>query len=129
MKRSLRKTTTGISVTYSDGNFSNNLTGTEFELEESKDSLTLSINLAGNLHVRNKSANCYADACELVENHSSLQSVQIDEERIIDGLIAAAQKTPNLPWRLTLLFAEKVVFQYAVKPTASNGSLFFNVCS
>ena len=127
MKRSLRKTTADISITSSDGNFSNNLTGTEFELEESEDRICLSINLAGNLGVRNKTANCYADACELVEDHSSLESVQIDERQIIDGLIAARQRTPNARWELKLLLGEKGTFTYSVKPTTSNGSVFLNV--
>lgn len=128
MKRSLRKTAASVSVTYSDGNFSNNLTGTEFELEQSEGVICLSINLAGNLGVKNKAANCYSDACELAEDHASLKSVQIDEGKIIDGLLNANQKTPNARWELKLLLGEKGTFKYSVKPEISNSSVFLNVC-
>jgi hypothetical protein len=128
MKRSLRKTTAGVSVTYSDGNYSNNLMGTEFELEQSEAGICLSINLASNLAVRNKSANCYSDACELAEDHASLKSVQIDESQVIDGLLNANQKTPNARWELKLLLGEKGTFRYSVKPEISNRSVFLNVC-
>ena len=128
MKRSLRKTTAGVSVTYSDGNFSNNLTGTEFELEHSEADICLNINLEGNLSVRNKSANCYSDACELAEDHASLKAVQIDDSQVIDGLLNANEKAPNARWKLKLLLGEKGTFSYSVKPEMANGSVSLNVC-
>tara|TARA_B100000965_G_scaffold404731_2_gene436386 strand:- start:1276 stop:1800 length:525 start_codon:yes stop_codon:yes gene_type:complete len=93
MNRSLRKTAASVSVTYSHGKFSNDLTGTEFELELSEKDICLSINLWGNLSVRKKSANCYSDACELAEDHALLKSVQIDDSQMIDGLLNAHQKS------------------------------------
>lgn len=128
MKRSLRKTTAGVFVAYSNGNYSNNLTGTEFELEQSGTDICLSINLGGNLSVRNKSANCYSDACELADDHTSLKSIQIDDSQVIDGLLNANQKTPNANWKLELLLGNKGTFNYHVKPEMSNGSVFLNVC-
>lgn len=128
MKRSLRKTTASVSVTYSHGNFSNNLTGTEFELEYSEADICLSINLEGNLSVRNKSANCYSDACELAKDHASLKSVQIDDNQVIDGLINAHQKAPNGRWKLKLLLGKKGTFSYSVEPEMFSGSVFLNVC-
>jgi len=128
MKRYLRKTTAGISVTYSDGNYSNNLMGTEFELEQSEAGICLSINLASNLAVRNRSTNCYSDACELAEDHASLKSVQIDEGQVIDGLVIANQKTPNARWQLKILLGDMGMFRYSVKPKISNRSVFLNVC-
>lgn len=127
MKRSLRKTTASVSVTYFDGNYSNNLTGTEFELEQLEAVICLSVNLESNLSVRNKSVNCYSDACELVKDHASLKSVQIDDSQVIGGLRDADEKTPNAHWKLKLLFGDKGTFNYSVKPEMSNGSLFLNV--
>lgn len=128
MNRFLRKTTASVSVTYSHGNFSNNLTGTEFELELSEKDICLSINLWGNLSVRNKSANCYSDACELAEDHALLKSVQIDDSQVIDGLLNAHQKAPSACWKVKLLLGEKGTFDYSVKPEMANGSVFLNVC-
>lgn len=128
MNRSLRKTAASVSVTYSHGNFSNNLTGTEFELELSEKDICLSINLWGNLSVRNKSANCYSDACELAEDHALLESVQIDDSQVIDGLLNAHQKAPNACWKVKLLLGEKGTFDYPVNPELANGSVFLNVC-
>lgn len=128
MKRPLRKTTASVSVTYSHGNYSNNLTGTKFELKQSGADICLTINLEGNLSVRNKSANCYSDACELAEDHASLKSLQIDDSQVIDGLLNADEKAPNARWKLKLLLGEKGSLSYSVKPNLSNGSVFLNVC-
>lgn len=127
MNRYLRKTTASVSVTYSHGNFSNNLTGTEFELDVSEKGICLSINLRGNLSVRNKSANCYSDACELAEDHALLKSVQIDDSQVIGGFLNANQKAPNASWKIILLLGEQGTFDYPVKPEMSNSSLFLNV--
>jgi len=128
MKRSLRKTTASVSVTYSHGNFSNNLTGTDFELEYSEVQICLSINLEGNLSVRNKSANCYSDVCELAEDNASLRSVQIDDSHVIDGLLDANNKCANARWTLKLFLGEKGTFGYSVKPEMSDGGILLSVC-
>ena len=46
---------------YSDHDFSNNLTGTDFAWGEERPDASrwVSIDLSGNLRVRNKSGNCY----------------------------------------------------------------------
>jgi hypothetical protein len=128
MKRSLRKTPAGVSVSYSDGNYSNDLTGTDFIVEESEGCICLSIDLSGNLRVRNKESNCYYDVCELAEQHSSLKSVQIDENQVIDGLTTVYRRSPNARRELKLLLGEKGAFKYSVTPTESDGSIFLNVC-
>ena len=130
MKRALRRTTAGVSVIYSEGNFSNNLTGADFALEESEACICLSIDLSGNLRVRNKESNCYYDACELAEQHSSLKSVQVDDRQVTDGLAAALRRTPNARWELRLLLGEKGTFKYSVTVTRkkSSNSIFLNVC-
>ena len=128
MQRILRKTAAHVSVTYSHGNFSNNLNGTDFLLHESEKEILLTVDLSTNLRVRNKASNCYADAIELASDHSKLAMLQIDEQQIIDGLISAKKKNPNAPWYFQINLGEKGSFKYSVTPTLSNGSLFFNVC-
>jgi opacity protein-like surface antigen len=128
VKQSLSKKATMISVTYSGGGYSNNLTGTNFSLEESEDLMCLSIDLSGNLRVRNKESNCYADALELTEQHSSMRSVQIDESKVVDRLIAACQRAPSARWNLKLLLGDRGAFKYSVTLKESDGNIFFDVC-
>ncbi len=128
MKKSLRKIAASVSATYLDGGYSNNLAGTDFELERFESRICLSINLSGNLNVRNKAANCYCDANELVEKHASLKSIQIDEHQVIAALRSANQNNPNACWELVLRVGEQGSFRYSIKPKILNGSLFLNVC-
>jgi len=127
MKQSLRKSTSGISVTYSNGNYTNNLVGAEFELDESESRICLNINLDGNLRVRNKAVNCYDDACELAECHTILKAVQIDEEQIIKGLIKAHQRNPSAHLELQLRLGEKGTFLYSVEQKRTDIGVILNV--
>jgi len=128
VQRILRKTAAHVSITYSHGNFSNNLNGTDFLLHESENEILLTVDLSSNLRVRNKESNCYSDAIELARDHSTLDMLQIDEQQIIDGLVSAKKKNPNAPWYFQINLDDKGSFKYLVTPTLSNGSLFFNVC-
>jgi len=127
MKRSLRKTSAGVSVTYSTGNFSNNLTGTNFTVEAEDAVIKISIDLSCNLRVKNKETNCFFDANELAEDHALLESLQIDDEQIIDGLLRARQKYPEAVWELEISIGDKGIFKYTVSVSGSNGSVFFNI--
>lgn len=128
VQRILRKTAAQVSVTYNHGNFSNNLNGTDFLLNESEVEILLTVDLSSNLHVRNQSSNCYSDAIELASDYSKLDMLQIDEQQIIDALVSAKKKNPNAPWFFQINLGEKGLFKFSVTPTLSNGSLFFNVC-
>jgi len=82
MKRSLRKTSAAVSVTYSTGNFSNNLTGTNFTIEAEDKIVKIGIGLSCNLRIKNKESNCFYDANELAQDHDQLKSLQIDDKKI-----------------------------------------------
>lgn len=127
MQRILRKTAVQVSVTYSDGNFSNNLNGTDFRLSESEKEILLSVDMSSNLRVRNKSSNCYADAVELAEDHTKLDMFQIDDEQIVKGLVATKKNNSNASWFFQIDLGDRGVFNYPVTSILSNGSLFFNV--
>lgn len=127
MKRSLRKTSEGVSVTYSNGNFSNNLTGTLFTIEAADDIVEIGIDLSCNLKVKNKQSNCFYDVNELAEDHALLEAVQIDNDRIIDDLIKENKKYPDAVWKLKLSLGDKGVLKYTVSVSGSNGSVFFNI--
>ena len=49
MKRTIRKGSSGVHVTYKNGGFSNNLRGESFTLEDDGDRIVLSIDLSPNL--------------------------------------------------------------------------------
>ena len=124
MKRILRKTSAGVSITYSTGNFSNNLTGTNFAVEVNDGCIKVSIDLSCNLRVRNKQSNCFFDANELAEDHSLLKSLQLNNEHVIDGLIKTTQANPDADWELELSLVEKGLFNYSISVSFSNGSVF-----
>lgn len=128
MERSLRKREASVSVTFSDGDYSNNLIGVGFRLEESESFMCLGVDLSGNLRVRDKESNQYEDAQILAEKISILRSVQIDEDQVVDRLVAACQRSPNSRWEIRLLLGEKGTFKYPVKLTRSSGSIFFDIC-
>jgi len=127
MKRSLRKTSAGVSVTYSNGNFSNNLTGTDFAVEVNDCIIKVSIDLSCNLRVRNKESNCFFDANELAEDHTLLKSIQIDNQQIFDGLIKTREANPDAVWELELSIGDKGLFNYPVTVSGSKGGVFFNI--
>ena len=128
MKRSLRKGTARISITYSSGDYTNKLVGAEFELEELGTDICLNIDLTGNLLARNKSTDSYADSAALIEDHASLRSVQILDSQVVNGVLDAWRKKPNARWKLKLSLGVQCVFNYAVNPEASGVGLFLNVC-
>ncbi|MGB8339019.1 MAG: hypothetical protein WCD07_11975 [Burkholderiales bacterium] len=91
MKQTLKKAS-GIYVVYTNKS-GDDLTATNFNWDVSAGSINLSMDLSGNLRVQNKQANCYEDARRLVEQHDELKSIQIFEEAVIKGLVAADEKT------------------------------------
>ncbi len=127
MKRILRKTSAGVSVAYSTGNFSNNLTGTNFAIEVNDGCIKVSIDLSRNLRVRNKQLNCFFDANELAEDHTLLKSLQIDDEQVVDGLLKTTRANPDADWELELNLGKKGLFNYSISVSYSNGSVFLDI--
>lgn len=126
---SLRKSCSHLHVSYTDEDYSNNLSGTDFCLNSSNEANSLSINLVGNLTQRNKQTNSYSDALDLIEKHSMLEQVQIDEQVVIEGLLKAYKTNPSATWYLELSFGEKGCFKYQIKPSLENGSVFLDIVS
>lgn len=127
MKRSLRKTSTGISVTYTGGNYSNNLAGSDFTVDESDEFICVSVDLSCNLRVRNKDSNSYYDACELAEDHAKLLSLEIDDLRITNGLDRVHRRHQKAQWQLELHIGDKGIFRYWVGPMGRDGNIKFTV--
>src|ERR1039458_9666421 len=100
-------------VGYSKIGFSNNLKGKNFAYSVCGGKPYLHIDMSGNLHVKNKVANSYTDALELVEHHTQLEHLEIDAENVVKEFARLAQADPT-EWILELDFAEKGKFLYAV---------------
>jgi hypothetical protein len=127
MERMLQKKAEGLSVRYSNKDYSNNLTGRAFKIVQRLGHPCLSIDLGGNLHVRNKSANCYQDALDLIEQHALLEFLQIDEDQVVRDFAQRAKVVPA-KWKMELNVGEKGVYLYSVSNLKlSSGSAFFDV--
>lgn len=128
MKRSIRKTLAFVHVTYLDGDFANNLYGTNFTVEASDTVFVLSIDVTSNLKNHNKRLNCYQDAHDLIEKHSLVKFIQINEPQIVKGLAYYYNKNPNSTWKLKLIIGSKIL-EYKVNPQLSNEFLFYIINS
>lgn len=126
VKRCLKKLETEITVNYADSGYTNDLFGSSFTVGDLGDSVILSIDLASNFRVRNTDSNRYADACELVENQSILESIQIDDEDLTDAVTAIHRRHPKKQWRLHLLLGAEETLQYEIKIEALGDSLFLS---
>ena len=129
MERSLRDTAAGVSVTYSNGGYSNNLTASHFAVDESVGVICVKVDMSRNLRVRNKGENCYYDACQLVRDHSKLTSIQIDNGQVIKGLMASSLRVPSARWELELGLGNKGSFKYSVQPKGNSRTIFLYVHS
>ena len=129
MKKSIRRAAVGVSVTYSDGGFSNNLMGSSIEVDALPDFLCVSIDLARNIHVRNKRANCFDDGCQLAERYAKLGSVQIDDRQVLERLTAVFKRFPRTKWQIELSLGEKGTFKYLTRPRMLTGGIIFDLLS
>lgn len=126
MERSLFKGTIGMHVAYSNTDFSNNLRGRNFTYSTRSGRPYLHIDMSGNLHVKNKAANSYADALDLVKCHNQLEHLEIDAEKVVREFARLAQADPT-EWVLELDFAEKGNFLYEIAAMTIDSMARFDV--
>ena len=112
MVRSIRKSTTHLGLTYSNGNYTNNLFCKNIEIDTTTKTNKVILNLEGNLRVQNKEVNSYADAKELIEEHRDLSLIQISEDQVTQALIAAEKKNPSYPWQLEITLGAQITYLY-----------------
>ena len=124
MRKFIQKGVSGISVVYKSGDYSNNLMGENFEIENDGNLIRFIIDLSRNLRMRDKASNSYLDARTLFENSEDLKSIQIDEEKIITELHVAHKKVPAPEWEIRLVFERKEKI-YKATPQARNNSAVF----
>jgi hypothetical protein len=117
MKRSW-KTPKQVPVLYSNS-FSNNLLGT-FEVERLDDSVCLTLDLSCNLRVRNREQNDYQDACDMVESHLDLKSIQVPDD-VMEYFAAAYKQVPEATKKLRIILGEQAYDYSVVRAESSNG--------
>lgn len=119
----LRKGRASLHIAYA-GTFTNNL-GSYNTRVRAQPSTEISLDLNPNLRAQNKSTNSYVDARELADGQiGSLEFVQIDDERIIQGLRDALDE---LNWTLTIEL--NGTHSFRARPKLENGSLFLYIVS
>lgn len=115
VKRRLRLTRAAVDIQYSDGDYSNNLVGTDFALQGNTTATVLSVDLSSNFRTRHGESNSFLDAEEFARKPASLESVHIADAQIAAGIAAQRQQNPNSRWRLELDLGEGRVFTYSVQ--------------
>lgn len=128
MKRFIRKGKALVSIVYTDGDYSNNLFGADFTIEISETITIFCVDMSSNLISANKNQNCYDDAHSLLEKHTKLQSIQVDEMQVTKGFSSYYEKTPHTICKLELNLGNTVL-RYTADPQISNNTLFFNINS
>lgn len=85
MEYLLKKSKENIHIEYDDGDFSNNLFGSNFTLipNSANKSLELRIDLSSNFRVRNKQTNTYYDMMELERNIDRLKVLSFNDKTVI----------------------------------------------
>ena len=125
MIRKLRVTTAGVSVIYTNGNYTNNLIGNNFAAEIKDDHVVLIVDLAPSFRVRNKSTNTFYDANELADDSDQLESLTICDDKVPKELKKYRIKHKDLPWKLRILLDERGEFEYSGKVKADAYQVMF----
>ena len=82
MKHSIRKKSASLSLSYSDGDYTNNLSGYSISYEIDGEVLVLEVDIEPNYRVRNKDGNAYLDAIEFTEKKNLLKSFELTEDQV-----------------------------------------------
>jgi hypothetical protein len=127
MKRTLRKGSSHVHVTYRNGGFTNNLWGREFTLEDRDNTLVLGIDMSSNLRVRNKQSNAYLDAAELAEQWNEVEFIQLESDLVLEPLSSYWHRMRNPSIVLSLSLGNHGCARYDVKPEVLGISLQLNV--
>ena len=116
MKQSLRKTPTQLHLAYKYGDASDRLIGRNLSLLHEDAVLTLTIDLATNFQLRNKTSAGYLDAVNFVHNHHKLRSLQCGDNLVRARLIRSWEMVAEPQLRMCLELGPRGRFFYSVQP-------------
>ena len=88
MKRRLRVTRAAVDVQYSNGDYSNNLVGTDFALQGDATETVFSVDLSLNVSTRHRESNSFLDAEEFARKPALLESVHFSDAQVSAGVAA-----------------------------------------
>ena len=94
MENTLLKQSLGMYVEYSDGGYSGNMRGRNFTFQVLGGQACLTIDMSGNLRVKNKAASQYEDAGEFVEQHIKVKHIQILDADLVRRFFQLAKSSP-----------------------------------
>jgi len=100
---SIRKGSFSLSLTYSDGNYSNNLFGDKAYYDAWLNTCELSFDLKRNFRSRNKDGNDYIDVNELNEERDKLRTIQIFDSSIASTIKKKREEINSMEFRVSLL--------------------------
>lgn len=116
MKQSLRKTPTQLHLAYKYGEGSDRIMGRNLSLLGDGAVLTISVDLALNFQLRNKTSPAYLDAVNLLHNHHKLRWLQCGDNLVRARLIRAWEAVAEPELRMCLELGPQGRFFYSVQP-------------
>lgn len=123
MRHSLRKGSQWMYVMFKPGGgFPCDLLGADFAAEVSDGVVRVCIDMSRNLRVQNKRVHCYGDASRFADDPSKLQSIQINDPRVIAGLADFRREDRDARWELRLDFGKPGSFTYPIVPRKYAGT-------
>lgn len=127
MIKTLSKSSRNFYISYVNGNFTDNLFGKNFQIEDSNNVINFIIDISGNFHVKNKHENSYYDIQEFSEDRNDLKTVEIDGQNIYENTVKELSNKSDYELNLTFKFNENDKHTYPVDIEISNGDLKFIV--
>ena len=129
MKYMLYKSSASISISYRNGNYTNNITGSFFSIEGKCDHIIFTLDLSENLRGRNKEAsNNYIDACELIDDYSLVKIIQISTgPQTLRRLKSYPLPNPDAPIFLNLHLGDNHIFAFPVSIALGDGEFICTV--
>ena len=98
----IRKGSFALAITYSDGNFTNNLIGDNATYDTRMNTCEFTFDLKRNFRSRNKDSNDYIDINELNDQRDKLRTVQIFDSSIA-ATIKEIEENNSMEFRATFL--------------------------
>lgn len=99
----IRKGSFALTITYSDGNFTNNLIGDNATYDTRVNTCEFTFDLKRNFRSRNKDSNDYIDINELNEQRDKLRTVQIFDSSIASTIKKKREEIKSMEFRVSLL--------------------------
>lgn len=99
----IRKGSFALAITYSDGNFTNNLIGDNATYDTRVNTCEFTFDLKRNFRSKNKDSNDYIDINEMNEEREKLRTIQIFDSSIASTIKEKREEINSMEFRVSLL--------------------------